>query len=75
MKKQDKNKLRDLKITALQERLRKRKAEAVKLRVKQAAGKVKDLHEYKKTRKEIAVIKTIIKEKQLQERSSEGVKK
>jgi len=44
---------------------RKVQAELVKLRAELAAGKLKDVHQLKKKRRDLARIKTIISEKEL----------
>ncbi len=75
MKKQEKQKLRDQSLDTLTKRLEKEQIEATKLRLHKQAGKLKDLHEYKKKRKEIAVITTIMKEKLLLENNEDRAKK
>lgn len=66
MKKETKNKIKELKPQALKEKLNLEKQELLSLRFKHKTGKNKDLHAYAKKRKEIALIRTLIRQKQLE---------
>jgi ribosomal protein L29 len=74
MKKQERQKLHRQKKNQLENRLKKTQEEAVAIRMKKGVGKQKDVHAYKKKRKEIAIIATIIREKNLLEKVKKGEK-
>lgn len=65
MKRKQKEELRAKKIDELQSLLQKAEAELVKLRMEKASGRTKDTTVLRKKRKQIAVIKTLIRERQL----------
>lgn len=56
--------LRSKKIQELKVLIYEAEKELVKLRMEKASGKLKDISALRQKRKEIAVIKTLIKEKQ-----------
>lgn len=65
MKRSEKQKLKEMNLEALHTKLMERKLQAVKAKQEKASEKVKDKKAYRKTRKEIATVLTIIKEKEL----------
>lgn len=65
MKRKQQEELRLKTIDELQNLLQKAEVELVKLRMEKASGRTKDTTVLRKKRKQIAVIKTLIREKQL----------
>jgi len=65
MNKDNLKKLREKTIKELNEDIKKTQKELFRLRMDQQIGKLKNLRSISTKRKEIAVIKTIIKEKEL----------
>lgn len=65
MKKKDKQKLVELTPSELQKKLETELKMLMEIKMKKQTGKLKDLHEYAKKRKEIAVIKTILAQRML----------
>ncbi len=63
MKKKDFNQLKEKTIEELKVLLAKAKLEALKIKMEQTRGKVKNVHTYLMKRKEIAKITTLINEK------------
>lgn len=64
MKRKKLQELRSKKIQELKVLIYEAEKELVKLRMEKASGKLKDISALRQKRKEIAVIKTLIKEKQ-----------
>lgn len=54
-------------VDQLKRLIEKAEEELVKLRIDLGAGKLKDIHQVKKKRRDLARIKTILKEKELNE--------
>ena len=67
MKKNEKKKLREMNSNQLRKKLDEERKNLVELRMQKEVGKLKDLHAYAKKRKELAIILTMIQEKQLQQ--------
>jgi ribosomal protein L29 len=65
MKKKDKKPMFEKTIDKLNEQLKAAKKDFVSLLMKQKIGKLKDVHLPRKKRKEIALIRTIIRQKEL----------
>lgn len=65
MKKKDVQELRNKSIKELRELMRKIQEELVKLRTELGAGKLKNVHQVKLKRRDLARIKTILREKEL----------
>lgn len=65
MKKKDFEQLKEKSLEELGELLRKARIEALKIKMEQERGKLKDVHAYFKKRKEISKILTLISEKRL----------
>jgi len=63
MKKKDLNQFKEKSLEELKELLAKAKLEAVRIKMEQARGKVKNVHTYLMKRKEIAKMMTLINEK------------
>lgn len=68
MKKKDFNQLKEKTIEELNELLAKAKLEALKIKMEQMRGKVKNVHLYLMKRKEIAKMMTLINEKKSNEK-------
>lgn len=66
MKKNQIKKIKDLKEKELISRLEKARKEALKLKMQVKTGKQKDLHIHTKKRKEIAVILTQLRKRELE---------
>lgn len=65
MKKKERKILHKQNLKELNESLKKTQLELVKARMEKATAKVKDVYKITKIRKKIAVIKTIIREREL----------
>lgn len=74
MKKSEFVKTRDQSLSQLKATLEKLKEEAVELKLNSHFAKLKDVHLPRKKRKEIAQIKTIIREKELLGGAETGTK-
>lgn len=66
MKKKNLKELRTKTIKELRESIIKAEEELVKLQVDKEAGKLKNVHQLTKKRNELAILKTILKEKELE---------
>ena len=69
MKKNEKQKLYEQTLEELKKKAEESKKELINLRMQKESGKLKDLHTYAKKRKEIAILETFIREKQLAKRN------
>jgi len=65
MKRNERQKLRDLSTEELTRKFEETKKELTSLSIQKTTGKLKDLHAYAKKRKEIATLQTIQREKEL----------
>lgn len=66
MKRKDIQELHNKSTQELKESMKKTQEELVKLRTDLGAGKLKDVHQIKKKRRDLARIKTIIRKKELE---------
>lgn len=64
MKKKDWQQLKETDLEGLKQLLSKAELDAVKVKIEGYRSQTKDVHQYLKKRKEIAKIKTLIKEKE-----------
>jgi ribosomal protein L29 len=72
MKKEEEDKIKSMTVGNLQKFLLKERKKALELKMQMAIGKLKDLHSYKKKRKKIAFVLTVLKEKQLKTDNQAG---
>lgn len=67
MKKSEKKKTAQMKLLELQRKIDQEQTKLIDLRMQIKLGKIKDVHSFAKKRKEIAVLKTIKREKELKQ--------
>ena len=67
MKKKELEELRTKTIEELKKLIRKTQEELVRLKIEKKAGKLKDVHQPRKKSDDLARLKTILKEKELNE--------
>jgi len=68
MKKKQKEELREKPLSELEKILAEKQKEQVSLKIEKKASRQKDVHLLGKARQEIAVIRTIIRERELEEK-------